>query len=62
MAAKIMKERDIPTNDLFGLVVEHSDWHSSDGVHFNGKGKEAQAKQVAETVAKLLPSKAKSNK
>jgi lysophospholipase L1-like esterase len=57
-----MKERGIPTNDLFGLVVEHPDWHSGDGVHFNGKGKEAQAKQVAESVAKLLPSKGKSNK
>ena len=62
MAAEIMKSREIPTNDLFGLVEKHPDWQSSDGVHFNAKGKEAQAKQVAETVAKLLPSKATSNK
>jgi lysophospholipase L1-like esterase len=62
MAEKIMKERDIPTNDLFGLVVEHPDWHSGDGVHFNAKGKAAQAKQVAESVAKLLPSTAASDK
>jgi hypothetical protein len=56
IAAEIMKERNIPTNDLYGLVQQHPDWHSGDGVHFNGKGKEAQAKQVAESVAKLLPS------
>jgi hypothetical protein len=54
-AAEIMKERNIPTNDLFGLVEEHPDWYSSDGTHFNAKGKSAQAKQVAEGVAKLLP-------
>jgi len=54
-AAEIMKERSIPTNDLFGLVEEHPDWYSSDGTHFNGSGKEAQGKQVAETVARFLP-------
>jgi hypothetical protein len=57
LAAGIMKERGIPTNDLFGLVEQHPDWHSGDGVHFNAKGKEAQAKQVAESVAKWLSAK-----
>lgn len=56
LATEIMKVRDIPSNDLFGLMEEHSDWYSSDGTHFNAKGKAAQAKQVAESVAKLLPS------
>ena len=54
IAAEIMKERNVPINDLYGLVEEHPDWHSGDGVHFNGKGKEAQAKQVAESVEKLV--------
>lgn len=54
LAAGIMKERGIPTNDLFGLVEEHPDWYSSDGTHFNAKGKEAQAKRVAEAVRKYL--------
>lgn len=53
-AADIMKEHGFATNDLFGLVEDHPDWHSTDGVHFNGKGKEAQAKQVAESVLKCL--------
>lgn len=60
IAAKIMKEHDIPTNDLYGLVELHPDWHSGDGVHFNGQGKAAQAKQVAESVAKCLPAAASS--
>jgi hypothetical protein len=61
IAAEIMKERDIPINDLYGLVEQHPDWHSTDGVHFNGQGKQAQAKQVAESVAKLVPSTALSS-
>ncbi len=54
IAADIMKQHGIPTNDLFDLVEEHPDWHSTDGVHFNDKGKEAQAKQVAESVVTCL--------
>jgi lysophospholipase L1-like esterase len=61
IAAEIMKDNNIPTNDLFGLVEQHSDWHSTDGVHFNGQGKEAQAKQVAESVAKYLPARTGGN-
>ncbi|MGB4707490.1 MAG: SGNH/GDSL hydrolase family protein [Fuerstiella sp.] len=47
LAADIMKQHSIPTNDLFNLVEGHSNWHSPDGVHFNGQGNEALAKQVA---------------
>jgi len=56
IATEIMKAHDVPTNDLFGLVEQHHEWHSTDGVHFNQQGKEAQAKQVAEIVAQLVPS------
>lgn len=61
LAAEIMQKHDIPTNDLYGLVEHHPDWHSGDGVHFNGQGKEAQAKQVAESVAKSLPASSGGN-
>ena len=54
IAAEIMKERGIPTNELFGLVEQHSDWFSRDGVHFNAKGKSAQGAAVAERVLKCL--------
>ena len=55
LAASSMKERNIPTDDLFGLVEDHPDWYSADGTHFNNAGKEAQGRQVAESVLKLLP-------
>ena len=55
IAAAIMVDRGILTNDLFGLVEGHDDYFSGDGVHFNGKGKEAQAAAVAESVLKSLP-------
>jgi len=54
IAAEIMKERGIPTNNLFGLVVDHPDWYSNDGTHFNGKGKAAQGMQVADKLIGLL--------
>ena len=54
IAAEIMGERGIPTNDLFGLVIEHADYHGADGVHFNGKGREAQGEAVAGIVLKKL--------
>jgi len=58
IAADIMKERGIPTNDLYGLVEEHPEFFSGDGVHYNGKGKEVQGAAVAESVLKCLGSTA----
>ena len=55
IAAEIVQERGIPTNDLYGLVEEHPEFFSGDGVHYNSKGREAQGKQVAETVLRCLP-------
>jgi len=55
LAAEIMKEHGIATDDLFELVKGHPEWQSNDGVHFNGSGNEAMAKQVAESVSKVLP-------
>ena len=54
IAAEIMDEHGIPTNDLFGLVIGHPEFHGGDGVHFNGTGKEAQGKAVAGIVVKNL--------
>lgn len=54
LAAEIMTKDQVPTDDLFELVKDHADWQSKDGVHFNGKGNEALAKQVAESVRKQL--------
>ncbi|QDT91750.1 SGNH/GDSL hydrolase family protein [Gimesia algae] len=54
LAAEIMTKRQVPTDDLFELVKDHADWQSTDGVHFNAKGNEALAKQVAESVSQQL--------
>lgn len=54
IAAEIMKERGIPTDDLYGLVEAHPEFFSGDGVHYNGKGREAQGKQVAQSVLGCL--------
>lgn len=56
IAAEIMNVNDIPTDDLFGLVDEHPEWQSTDGVHFNDKGNEAMATQVAESVLTSMDS------
>lgn len=54
LAAEIMKNNGVSTDDLFELVSDHPAWQSTDGVHFNAKGNEALAKQVAESVSKEL--------
>ena len=57
IAVEIMTEQHIPTDDLFELVKDHADWTSGDGVHFNGQGNVALAKQVATSVAERIPVK-----
>lgn len=54
LAAEIMMANGVSTNNLFELVKGHADWQSTDGVHFNAKGNEALAKQVAESVSQQL--------
>lgn len=55
LATEIMKQHEVPTNDLFEFVKDHADWQSTDGVHFNANGNENLEKQVAESVMKHLP-------
>jgi hypothetical protein len=56
LASEIMTEQQVPTDDLFELVNEHGEWTSGDGVHFNGQGNEALAKQVATSILEHLSS------
>lgn len=62
LASEIMTEQQVPTDDLFELVKDHAKWTSGDGVHFNGQGNEALAKQVAESVLENLSSAELPNK
>jgi hypothetical protein len=55
IAAELIRDRSNVTDDLYGLVEPHQDYFSGDGVHFNEKGRELQAKQVAEAVVAYIP-------
>jgi len=46
--------RSMPVNDLYGLVIDHPEYHSNDGTHFAPAGKEKQAQQVAEMIKSVL--------
>ncbi len=49
-AREVAIKHGVPINDLFNAMIDHPEFHGSDGVHFNDKGKEAQAKLVAEII------------
>ncbi len=53
IAAKVFE--NVLLDDLYGLVEQHQEYFSADGVHFNEKGREIQAKQVADSVQSCLP-------
>lgn len=55
IAAELLRDRNIVTDDLYGLVEQHQEYFSGDGVHFNETGRELQAKQVAQAVLACLP-------
>lgn len=56
IAAEFAAARSLPVDDLFSLVVGHPEWYSPDGVHFNGKGIDAQSRQVADCILSALGS------
>src|SRR5207245_8669653 len=55
VAAAIMKQSGIPTDDLYNLVLDHPEYYKPDGIHFNEKGVEVEANAVARRIAELLP-------
>ena len=55
IADGIMAREKIVVNDLFGLVKDHPEWWSADGVHFNAQGIAAQAAQVVGRITEALP-------
>ena len=54
IAAGIVANAGIAVDDLYGLVKDHPEYWSSDGVHFNAKGISAQAAQVSQRVLEAL--------
>ena len=54
IAEAIVAKEGIAVDDLYGLVKDHSEYWSQDGVHFNGKGIAAQAEQVSKRILDSL--------
>ena len=54
IAEEIVAKEGIAVDDLYGLVKDHPEYWSHDGVHFNGKGIAVEAEQVARRVLESL--------
>ncbi len=54
IAAQIVGREKIAVNDLYGLVKDHPEYWSKDGVHFNSKGTTAESEQVARFILDAL--------
>lgn len=59
IAMKFVGNAGLPVDDLFALVIDHPEYHSSDGVHFNNEGKTTQTQQVAQIISDQLSTQAK---
>ncbi len=53
IAAKLMQSESIPIDDLHSLVLGQPELYNGD-IHFNGKGTDLQAAQVADMIEKAL--------
>ncbi len=54
IAEAIVAGERIAVDDLYGLVKDHPEYWSADGVHFNAQGIAAEAAQVASRIAPML--------
>lgn len=55
IAARIMEENGIATDDLYGLSMKNPSWMREANVHYTPEGSAGLAKQVAATIQKALP-------
>lgn len=51
----IMKQRGIPVDDLYALVLDYPEYYAQDGTHFNEKGVKVEGAEVARQIIALLP-------
>ncbi len=55
-AAKLMNERGIEIDDLYGLVLPHAaEWQTKDQVHYNELGNSKLGEKVAQCIERSLP-------
>jgi len=55
IAASIMKQANIVTDDLYYLVLDHPEYYQPDGTHYNENGVDLEAKAAALRIAEFLP-------
>ncbi|OGV32268.1 MAG: hypothetical protein A2020_14725 [Lentisphaerae bacterium GWF2_45_14] len=54
VAAKIMEKYGVPVDDVYSLLVSHSEYSSGDGFHYNQTGWKFIAGHIADTIRKSL--------
>jgi len=54
IAEEIVAREGIAVDDLYGLVKDHPEYWSPDGVHFNAQGVAAQVEQVMQRIVEAL--------
>jgi len=54
IAEEIVAREGIAVDDLYGLVKDHPEYWSPDGVHFNAQGVVAQAEQATKWIVEYL--------
>jgi hypothetical protein len=54
IAHGFVTEAGIPEDDLFSFVLPHPEYHDMGGVHYLDAGKQAEGKEVAAQIEKLL--------
>ena len=54
LAAEIMKENQIPVDDLYAVVAGHAAICLGDGYHYNAAGQEVLGNHVAKTICNVL--------
>jgi lysophospholipase L1-like esterase len=54
IAEEFVGREGIAVDDLYGLVKDHPEYWSADGVHFNATGIDVEAEQVARRIAENL--------
>ncbi|MES2692269.1 MAG: alpha/beta hydrolase-fold protein [Verrucomicrobiota bacterium] len=60
IAARVMKENGVTTNDLYAAVLPRiAELQPADDVHFNSKGSDVLGERVAAAIAAALPTKKK---
>ena len=54
IARQHIQRYQIPENDLYNVVADHPEYYSNDGVHMNGDGNSALARQVVSCISQFI--------